>query len=962
MAKLGRIAGKHSKYGLSLNQESISRRVETCSQPNTEIIGRDEDVENIVGILLDSNNVRGDVSFLTIVGMGGLGKTALAQLVYDHENITKEFPLRLWICVSDHDQSKLDVKTILTLLLESATKRKHDGFSMDVVVGQLQKELAGKRFLIVLDDLWSESCDELRQLVGYMVGGRGSQILVTSRSTETANILGTGLMYELKGLSDENSRRLFQLMAFGELLEQASPNRYNEFKDIGEAIVKTCTNVPLAIRVLGSLLYRQDISKWQSVQALGLANVREGRDGIKPILKLTYHNLQSSLKSCFSFCSLYPKDFEIRKDLLIGLWIAQGYIVPFEKGQSLEEAAEEYFLILLHRCFFHDIRKNQFDEILTFKLHDLMHDVATEVAEKEICVARSFNGDVNKEVRHVSIKREQYSNCSFAKAHIRTYLHVDPASYSDDCANVPVVTVLKRYKCLRVLDLSYLNFRILPDSIGKLIHLRYLDLSDNYDMEVLPKSITKLYNLQTLSLDSCFRLKELPKDLSKLVNLRVLGLSRCHALAFMPSGMGKLTDLYRLSKFVVGETNSRTKHVELEGLKALKKLRGSIEIDIHFPETGALVQDDSLIDGGYMRDKEHLDRIRFKCNHKSGCRVAAGDEENFLKALQPHANLKELQLVGYGGARMPRWENEDNLATLLPNLIRLVLDNCPEIQCLSSLGRLQHLKTLNIESLPKLEYVQSQPGSSRDVIGLFPRLENLCLRFLPKLKEWCQDCQQHQSALFFPQLKVLQIRDCSELTSLPHCPNVEELDLHRFNKDLQIATNATSSPKLMALSIDDMAWLQSWLPKESYQSLEYLKLIDNKEIENLTEFKYVLEACSSSLRTLEIYNCPKLTSLSDGLRSLVALVNLSLRSLPIDKLSDDGMPWESLCDSLHYLAISKCKELQSFPEWMPKLNSLRRLKVEGCSEGMYEKCQNPDGQDWPHIQHIPHKTITLGVQ
>ncbi|XP_074291160.1 putative disease resistance protein RGA3 [Silene latifolia] len=379
-------------------------------QSDTEIIGRDEDLEKIVEMLLNSDIER-DMLSLTIVGMGGLGKTALAQLVYNHEKITQEFTLRLWTCVSDHDQSKLDVKTVLAQIVESATGQKYYGYSTEVVVNRLREVLAQRRFLIVLDDLWTESRDEWRKLVGHLVGGKGgSRVLVTTRSKETAKIVGNGPIYELKGLSDENSWRLFQMMAFEQLLDQVCPNNYDDFINIGKNIVELCVNVPLAIRVIGSLLYGQDKSKWLSVQDSGLGNLGENENGIKPILKLSYQNLQSSLKSCFSYCSLFPKDFMIKKNLLIPLWIAQGYIMPLEKGQSLEDASKEYFLILLRRNFFQDVLIDQYGEVFSFKLHDLMHDLALEVAEMEVCPASSFTGEVDKVVRHVSFTRKQHPN------------------------------------------------------------------------------------------------------------------------------------------------------------------------------------------------------------------------------------------------------------------------------------------------------------------------------------------------------------------------------------------------------------------------------------------------------------------------------------------------------------------------------------------------------------------------
>ena len=121
--------------------------------------------------------------------------------------------------------------------------------------------------------------------------------------------------------------------------------------------------------------------KWESVQKMGLANIRENQNDIMPILKLTYHNVDSSLKSCFSFCALFPKDFVINKFELLNLWIAQGYVIPLDEGQSIEDAAEEHFSVLLRKCFFQDVLQDKYGD------HDLMHDVAQKVAGNEILIS-----------------------------------------------------------------------------------------------------------------------------------------------------------------------------------------------------------------------------------------------------------------------------------------------------------------------------------------------------------------------------------------------------------------------------------------------------------------------------------------------------------------------------------------------------------------------------------------------
>ncbi|KAK9672743.1 hypothetical protein RND81_12G121100 [Saponaria officinalis] len=139
--KLDGIAVNHEKFGFMVDYEPIKvRREETCSYVNEgEIIGRDVDVENLVGMLMCGADVR--CNFVTLVGIGGLGKTALAQLVYNDERVKTEFSLRMWACVSDQDSNEFHVKDILVKILTSATGCGCDSYTMDQLQIELQNEL-----------------------------------------------------------------------------------------------------------------------------------------------------------------------------------------------------------------------------------------------------------------------------------------------------------------------------------------------------------------------------------------------------------------------------------------------------------------------------------------------------------------------------------------------------------------------------------------------------------------------------------------------------------------------------------------------------------------------------------------------------------------------------------------------------------------------------------------------------
>uniref|UniRef100_A0A803MJA9 NB-ARC domain-containing protein n=1 Tax=Chenopodium quinoa TaxID=63459 RepID=A0A803MJA9_CHEQI len=883
------------QFRFKLDHEPIrKRRPETCSYVDaTDIIGREDDLKNIIGMLLDSD-VQRDVSYLTIVGMGGLGKTALAQLVYDDERVKSVFPLRLWACVSDHDQNQLDVKEIVGKILG---EKNHEDSTMDLLQLKLREKLAGKRFLLVLDDVWTENRTQWNELAKFLIGDqRGSWIVATTRSESTARIIGNGTMHNLQGLSHENSWRLFERSAFGS--EQSNP--HNDLVKIGGEIVHKCAQIPLAIKVAGGILYGQDKSKWLSFRDIaGLGNIRESHNDIMPVLKFSYHHLESPLKCCFSYCAVFPKNYIIDKQMLIRLWMAQGVI------------------------------------------------------GKELCTMKAASGNLDKKVRHLSLARSSFAKYSFGKTHIRSYFYASHWRHDADVDRVTLEAIVTNCRCLRTLDLARSMIKSLPNSIGGLLHLRYIDLSFNENLEVLPKSIAKLYNLL---LKRCNKLKELPKDLSGLVKLETLDIDGCSSLSFMPKGIDKLSCLRTLNKFIVGGDGSCSSWKQwfdrLEYLTALNNLTGHLEIDIRWPNNATSVQESNIRGGLYLRHKEHLNRIKvdFKLDECIG-RINNDVERRLMEELQPNCNLKELVVRGYHGVRMPIW------VTTLPNLVELRLFNCGELKYLPCLGNLSNLRVLTLSELDKLEHINIED----DIISLlFPSLERFELKNLQKLKGWMRRVEagdqllvdSSTSGILFPQLKSLRIERCPLLTCTPWCPKLERLHLVAFNNRLQIMNtergeieNACNSPScsfccdlrnsrsisipiLKEVDIDDVAWLNS-LPMEVFRCLEFMTIKKSK-VEALEVVEEVFRSCSSSLRSLYIIGCSKLRSVSGGIEHLTALEMLDIyytHNLSLLENGEDGKPWKSLYHSLTYIQLIDLPQLQRLPDWMQFLKALRTLSI-----------------------------------
>lgn len=434
----------------------------------------------------------------------------------------------------------------------------------------------------MLDDVWNENEERWCNLKRFLMGGaKGSKVLITTRTKLVAEITSTiKPPYVLSGLPKDKSWILLKRMAFGEGQDTTDPG----LETIGMDIVEKCQGVPLAIKTIGRVLYFTTTEAgWLDIKNNELTSVTQPNNGILPVLKLSYDHLPSYLKCCFAYCSLFPKDYLIDKLTLIQLWIAQGFIQSLEKNKQLEDIADQYFMDLHWRSFFQEAEEDE-GMNMTFKMHDLIHDLAQSVSKSECTLVDSNANNVNEKVCHLSFSIDNVSFMSenlstLVKANkIRTFIlacdpRVDEGEIVEDSILKPLIS---NFKYLRVLDLHQLEMKTLPNTIGKLMHLKYLDLSYN-EIEVLPSSITRLVNLQTLKLSLCTNLKELPVDIQKMVSLKHLDLEDCENLTHMPWGFGQLTSLQTLNLFVVSKGSS--KHCGgLAELNKLNDLKGKLEI------------------------------------------------------------------------------------------------------------------------------------------------------------------------------------------------------------------------------------------------------------------------------------------------------------------------------------------------------------------------------------------------
>ncbi|WRX24826.1 NB-ARC - like 10 [Theobroma cacao] len=324
-----------------------------------DVIGRDQDKEKIINALMQDPTDGEHISVLPIVGIGGLGKTTLAKLVYNAECIDRHFELKKWICVADD----FDLKQLMIKIIKAAKGFDGNWSSMDL--DQLQKVfrdcLDEKKYLLVLDDLWNEDhikWDELKQL---LVGGaKGSKIVVTTRSSQVAEIMGTIPTHNLQGLPEKKSLEI---------------NQYQNLVKIAEEIVKKCNGVPLVLKTLGSLLLsKTSEDDWKFVRDSEMWKLVQEEKIIFPVLKLSYDQLPPYLKPCFAYLSIFSKDYEFNDVEVIHFWMAHDLLHSSNENEDSEDIGRRYLNNLSSRSFFQDFdQKGSSFEALPKRIDRLKH-------------------------------------------------------------------------------------------------------------------------------------------------------------------------------------------------------------------------------------------------------------------------------------------------------------------------------------------------------------------------------------------------------------------------------------------------------------------------------------------------------------------------------------------------------------------------------------------------------------
>ncbi|XVF29564.1 hypothetical protein REPUB_Repub15cG0132100 [Reevesia pubescens] len=869
-----------------------------------EIVGRDSDRDKIINLLLSKREQECQV--VSIVGVGGVGKTAMARLIYNDEKVRRNFRFKYWISLCNNFD--VDVKRIGRVICS------REFLSLNDLEDGVRGELMRKRFLVVLDNFWNEEMDlgvTLRRW--FSVGSPGSAVIVTTRSTAAADSIGAmPSYYYLQPLSNADCLDMFWKVA---LLprEEREEKQNTELLEISKILVLNCRGLPLAVKMLGALLpYNGEMDEWLSAAALAFLELQKYSytSNILPVLRLSYDLLPSNLKQCFAYCSIFPREFWISKEKLLQLWNAEGFLQTSCSSENLDDIAEDCFRKLLQRSFFDGTVRDDSGNIFC-RMHDLVYDFAKTVSSTTCSVIGSFK-DVFAELRHCSLAFESEPSTPLR------YL-----SKTEDLQSLLLLsgkfdsipdTVFSRLSHLRVLDFSQSGILEWPVSLGALKHMRYLDLSRTY-IRKIPESISNLKYLQKLKLSHCYNLEELPNTVPQLTNLVNLDILSCCSLTYFPSGIGKLRLLKKLPTFVLGKRSDTAKLYELSGLDLEERL------EIKNLEN---VTKEADARDAKLHEKVNLHLLGLSWGHNGS--MNAQMSAKILENLSPPQNLSDFFLKGYRGYRFPSWMYQG-----LPNLLKISLINC-SCEKLPPLGQLPFLKVLYLKGMSEVWAIGHEFYGDGVVRG-FPSLEQLEIYDMPNLEEW-KSIQMEKTEIFplvggssgplsqeaFPLLEKLVIEGCCRLTALPVVPNLKSLALCDCNEIL--LCSVVHLPSLSSLVIEKLKELDSLTDYFRSFSLEKLTLYNCDNLDYLFEGNQAF----SSLKYLSILYCDRLISLPSGLRLLTSLQRFDL--MECEELSDISV-LDSL-NSLQELTIVGCPLLQSIPSGVHDLTNLQRLVIKGC--------------------------------
>uniref|UniRef100_A0ACD5VEI1 Uncharacterized protein n=1 Tax=Avena sativa TaxID=4498 RepID=A0ACD5VEI1_AVESA len=709
-------------------------------------------IDSMVQAIIVSTSNNNESCVFGIEGMGGIGKTTLAQKIFCDQRIKGVFQIHIWLYISE--------TFIATGLLEQAIRMAGgncDRLEPGELVVRLKQTIEGKSVFLVLDDVpnpdvWNNL---LRSpLYGALDAALNACVLVTTRNRDVLQAMDATHTHQVNTMSEDDGLRLLMKAAF---------QPYDGiFQELGRAIVERCDGLPLAIKVVaGVLATKRTVVEWEMIRDSEWY-VEGLPPGVEGSLYVSYRNLPDELKQCFLWCALLPPNFGINRDTVSCWWVAEGFVRK-EHGRSIYKTAEGYYYELIKRNLLQP--KPEFVNQAVSTMHDILRSLGQHLTKHY-----SLYMKVENDLSTFMNDEDNVARPNLRRLGIGTDVEELPALEEHKCLRTLLVfdnknflsvrdDIFRRLQHIRVLILNGTSIQSIPESVGNLVLLKLLDLGDTKITE-LPESIGRLISLEYLCLRGCGQLYRLPASLMRLWNISFLELEGT-ALRHVPKGIEKFKKLYNLRGVFESENGF--------GLDELQCLP-----NIHRLWVAKL---EKAMPGGQkvLENSNHLIELGLGCT--MGMHTNDRIQEVYDK-LKPSRSLENIFFVGYPGTAFPEWLCLDP-EVIMPRLRHMHLNECISCSKLPPAGQMPHLLVLQIRGADAVKTIGTEllgrgvrrPG--RPAV-FFPELELLIIIGMCKLQSWsldignpCDIMGDNFKEYLMPKLQRLFLVDCPRLSALP---------------------------------------------------------------------------------------------------------------------------------------------------------------------------------------------------
>ncbi|XP_061944419.1 uncharacterized protein LOC133668529 isoform X1 [Populus nigra] len=888
--------GASSSGGVACNTNEIKG----YALPTRKMVGQafEEHKKTISSLLM-----RNEFSSIGIYGMGGVGKTTL--LTHLHNQLLKRADTPVyWITVSqDTSINKLQTSLARRIDLDLSTEDEEL-----YRASKLSKELKKKqKWVLILDDLW-EAFD--LQKLGVPDQVEGCKLILTSRSEKVCQQMKTQHTIKVQPILEREAWTLFTERLGHDIA--LSP----EVKRIAEDVVRECAGLPLGIITMaGSMRGVEEPHEWRNtLKKLKESKCREMEDKVFRLLRFSYDQLNDlALQQCLLYCALYPEDYMIEREELIGYLIDEGIIEgmrsrqeAFDEGHTMLDKLEK--VCLLERAGYGD-----YDRCV--KMHDLIRDMTHQILQTNspVMVRDFLRGLPDVDMWKENLVRVYLKGCNVKEI---------PSRHSPRCPNLSTLLLcdneglrfiadsfFTQLHGLKVLDLSRTSITELPDSVSELVSLTALLLEDCSDLRHIPP-LKMLGALKRLDLSGTRSLEKMPQGMQCLSNLRYLRMDGCGVKEF-PSGI--LPKLSHLQVFILEEIDDDYVPVTVKG-KEVGCLRELEKLACHFEGQSDFVE--------YLNSRD-------KTRSLSTYRIFIGPlDEDYYN-----------EITDYGGSKTVWLGNlcnngDGDFQVMFPNDIQeLFIYKC---SCDVSSG-IEHsieLEVIHIEDCNSMESLISSswfcpsPTPFPSYNGVFSSLKVFN----------CSGCSSMKK--LFPLVLLPNLVNLEKIT-VRECEKMKEIiGGTRSDEESSSSSSEFKLPKLRTLALEDLPELKRICSAQLIcDSLREIEVRNCNSMESLVPSSWI---CLVNLEKIRVEECEKMEEIIGGTRSDEESSSSSsefklpkLRTLALFNLPELKSKWSAKlrCDSLQQIEVRNCNSMESLvpSSWIPLVN-LEKIRVEECEK------------------------------